>query len=212
MNVIDMKSNLFALAIAGIPPQHCLPIMLDVGTNNEVRSEKNVKKIGFLLPLRRKFLPIPCISVYAKSESQESNMMSFLMNSWKLLCNGTERCHNVPTHHRESFSADLDGTVWFNSKILPVKMPTDCWNAINRNIAPSTMIFKVRICFKQASSAKDHRLDLSGTASVVIAGLFGALRITQKKLSENTYLFVGAGQVSEKVSTHQQKMKIISSF
>ena len=74
------------------------------------------------------------------------------------------------------------------------------------------MIFKVGICFKQASSAKDHRLDLSGTASVVIAGLFGALRITQKKLSENTYLFVGAGQVSEKVSTHQHKMKIISSF
>ena len=35
-----------------------------------------------------------------------------------------------------------------------------------------------------------------GTAAVVLAGLFGALRVTGKKLTDNTYLFVGAGQVS----------------
>ena len=35
-----------------------------------------------------------------------------------------------------------------------------------------------------------------GTAAVVLAGLIGALRVTGKKLTENTYLFVGAGQVS----------------
>ncbi len=39
-----------------------------------------------------------------------------------------------------------------------------------------------------------------GTAAVVLAGLIAALRVTNKKLNENTYLFVGAGQVNRQLN------------
>lgn len=39
--------------------------------------------------------------------------------------------------------------------------------------------------------------DIQGTAAVVLAGIIAALRITNKRLCDNTYLFVGAGQVRE---------------
>jgi malate dehydrogenase (oxaloacetate-decarboxylating)(NADP+) len=127
-------------ACAGVPPQYCLPIVLDVGTNNQASLDD---------PLYQGL-----------------------------------RQHRV---RGEEYLAFVDEFVAAVEQLYP-KCCIQWEDFANFNAVPILARYRDKIC--------TFNDDIQGTAGVALAGIYGALRITGQKLSEQRFLFLGAGSAA----------------
>jgi len=124
-------------ACAGVPPQCCLPIVLDVGTNNRTLLEDPL-----YFGLRR---------------------------------------NRVRGEEYTSFIAEFVAAV-------QARYPKCCiqWEDFaNFNAVPILDRYRDEIC--------TYNDDIQGTAAIALAGIFAALRITKKKITDQRFLFLGGG-------------------
>ncbi len=127
-------------ACAGVPPQYCLPITLDVGTNNADLIEDPLY-LGLRQPRVR----------------------------------GAEY---------EAFIAEFVDAV----QALYPKCCIQWEDFANINAVPILQRYRDKIC--------TFNDDIQGTAAVALAGVYGALRISGGKLSEQRFLFLGGGSAA----------------
>jgi malate dehydrogenase (oxaloacetate-decarboxylating)(NADP+) len=127
-------------ACAGVPPQYCLPVTLDVGTNNTGLLEDPL-----YLGLRQ-------------NRVRGAEYMAFI----------------------DEFVS-----------VVQARYPKCCiqWEDFaNINAVPILERYRDRIC--------TFNDDIQGTAAVALAGMFGALRISRGKLTDQRFLFLGGGSAA----------------
>jgi malate dehydrogenase (oxaloacetate-decarboxylating)(NADP+) len=127
-------------ACAGVPPQYCLPVMLDVGTNNHELLED---------PL---YLGLEQARVRG-----------------------------------EEYDAFIDEFVEAVKTLYP-KCCIQWEDFANINAVPILERYRDKIC--------TYNDDIQGTAAVALAGIFGALRISGQKLTDQRFLFLGGGSAA----------------
>jgi malate dehydrogenase (oxaloacetate-decarboxylating)(NADP+) len=127
-------------ACAGVPPPCCLPVVLDVGTNNQV------------------LLDDPLYLGLCQQRVRGADYLAFV----------------------DEFVAAVQ-------QLYP-KCCIQWEDFANFNAVPILARYRDKIC--------TFNDDIQGTAGVALAGIYGALRITGGKLSEQRFLFLGAGSAA----------------
>jgi malate dehydrogenase (oxaloacetate-decarboxylating)(NADP+) len=127
-------------ACAGVPPQHCLPVVLDVGTNNKA------------------LLDDPLYLGLRQERVRGADYTAFV----------------------DEFVAAV--------QVLHSKCCIQWEDFANINAIPILERYRDRIC--------TFNDDVQGTAGVALAGILAALRISNSKLTEQRFLFLGGGSAA----------------
>ena len=131
-------------ACAGVYPRHCLPVLLDVGTNNTALHTDRL-----YLGLRQPRLT---------GADYDAFIDEFIEATQQVFPGIVVQFEDFANHH--------------------------AFNLLQR--------YRDRICC--------FNDDIQGTASVTVAGIFSALRVTGRLLAEQTFLCLGAGEAATGIS------------